>query len=290
MDRRSFVAALGSLTAAAACRARPVTAAGAASAQAGTAVGPIGLQLYTVRDAMQRDMPGTLARVASIGYKEVEFAGYYGRSPAEVRALLAQNGLTSPSSHLAIDLMRGAWQKTLDDAKAIGHEWATIPWLAPQQRPTTADGWKQLAAELNRGAEQAHAAGLKFAYHNHDFEFARADGQVPLDLLLTQTDPARVDFEMDVYWVTKAGADPLDLFARYPGRFKLLHIKDASAAPQRDMRPVGQGTIPWPRVLAARPQAGTQHIFVEHDSAAEWGGGDAFKSVTESYQYLASLK
>lgn len=308
MNRRSFLTTLGAATAGVATgacatspRAVSTTGVGATTTSTTTTttrtsvtpavgVGPVGLQLYTVRDAMQKSAPETLERVAALGYKEVEFAGYYGMAPGEVRALLGRLGLTSPSSHLGYDLLKGDWQKTVDDAKAIGNEWATIPWLMDNQRPTTVDGWKRLAAELNAGAAVAQAAGLRLAYHNHDFELVQLEGTTPLDILLTNTEPGRVDYEMDVYWVTKAGHDPLAWFAKYPGRWKMLHIKDASAAPERAMRPVGQGTIDWRAVLAQRPTAGVQHIFVEHDSAAEWGGGDPFKSVTASYQYLSTLK
>jgi sugar phosphate isomerase/epimerase len=281
MLRRDFLVSLGTLTAAAACGAhpRPVT-----SAQP-TGVGRVGLQLYTVRGLMEKDVPGTLAQVAAVGYKEVEFAGYFGHSPSDIRALLEKNGLTSPSSHIPYDLLVGDWQKALDDAKTAGHEWATVPWLAPQQRGTTADAWKRLADQLNKGAQMAHATGLRCAYHNHDFEFTPVDGQVPLEILLNGTDPSLVDFEMDVYWVTKAGADPLDLFARHPGRFKLLHLKDATAAPTRAMADVGHGTIDWPAVLAKRPQAGTAHVFVERDDAP-----DPLASIRASYEYLTSLK
>jgi sugar phosphate isomerase/epimerase len=305
MQRRTFLATLGGLGAVAACAragdtpatdsaataATPDSAGATSAAATAAAVGPLGLQLYTVRDAMEKDMPGTLARVAQLGYKEVEFAGYYGRTPAQVRELLQQHGLTSPSVHTPIDQLRKSWAKTLDDSKAIGHEWVTIPWLADADRPKDADGWKRLAAELAKGAEQAQAAGLKFAYHNHDFEITpKAGDRMPLEILLQETDPARVDFEMDVYWVTKAGADPLDLFARFPGRWRMLHVKDAGPPPDRPMTPVGQGTIDWKRVFAAREQAGVRHLFVEHDSAADWGQGDAFKSVEASQKYLANLK
>ena len=289
MNRRSFLSTLGAATAAAALvRPRTAGASGGASGAAAK-VGPIGLQLYTVRDAMQKETEATLARVGALGYKEVEFAGYFGHPAAHIRQFLDKAGLRAPSVHVPIDTMRKAMTQTIADAKVIGHEWITMPWLAPEQRPTTADGWKKLAAEVSKHAATVHAAGLKFAYHNHDFELMPVGGVVPLELLLAGTDPARVDFEMDVYWVTKAGNDPLAWFAKHPGRFRMLHLKDASPAPARDMRPVGQGTIDWRAVLAQRAKAGVQHVFVEHDSAAEMNGGDAFKSVTASYQYLSTL-
>ena len=281
MHRRSFLAAaVGTL--AAACAKRPRTA---VERRPVPRIGPVGLQLYTVRTLMEKDMPGTLQQVAAIGYREVEFAGYFGRTPAEVRALLARVGLTSPSSHTPYELLVGNWQKALDDANAVGHQWVTIPWLAPEQRPTSVAGWQRLAATLARGAEQAHASGLRFAYHNHDFEITPVEGVMPLEVLLRDTDPTRVDFEMDVYWVTKAGADAVSLLARHPGRFKMLHLKDATPAPQRAFADVGSGTIDWPAVLAQRATAGVEHVFVERDESP-----DPMASIRNSYAYLASLK
>ena len=294
MHRRAFLATLGSLTtvgAAAACahRGRP-----AAQTRPVPRIGPVGLQLYTVRGLMEKDMPGTLSQVATIGYREVEFAGYYGRTPAEVRALLARDGLSSPSAHIPIDLLNAgaaSWQKALDDANAVGHQWVTIPWLAPEARPKTADGWRRLAATLSKGAEQAHASGLRFAYHNHDFELTPVPGDggagvLPLEILLRETDPTRVGFEMDVYWVTKAGQDPVSLMARFPGRFHMLHLKDATPKPEQRFTEVGHGTINWPAVLAQRGVAGVEHVFVENDEPAM----DPLTSIRTSYEYLASLR
>ena len=299
MQRRAFLATLGSLTtvgAAAACASHSKNAAATSAMPSRPPVpriGPVGLQLYTVRTQMEKDMPGTIAQVAAIGYRELEFAGYFGRTPAEVRALLARNGLTSPSTHIPIDLLNAgtaSWQKALDDANEIGHQWVTIPWLAPEARPKTADGWRRLAATLSRGAEQAHSSGLRFAYHNHDFEFVTVPGDggagvLPYELLLRETDPTRVGFEMDVYWVTKAGQDPISLMARFPGRFHMLHLKDATPKPAQNFTEVGHGTINWPAVLAARGQAGVEHVFVEQDESP-----DPMASIRTSYEYLASLK
>ena len=277
MDRRSFLAALGAATAAATAGGLPRTAAAASTSL------PIGLQLYTVRSLMQRDMPGTLAQIAKIGYREVEFAGYFGRTPAQVRALLAERKLTSPSTHLGMDVLTGAGaERTLADAREIGHQWATIAWIDAGQRKTL-DDWKRIAATFNRIGAQARAAGLRFAYHNHDFEFPLVDGTIPLAVLLRETDPATVDFEMDVYWLVKAGHDPLTWLAHYPERFRLLHLKDAGPPPERRMLDVGAGTIDWRSVLAAA--TGVQHAFVEHDAPS-----DPLASARASLTYLAKLK
>lgn len=246
------------------------------------AVMPFGIQLYTVRSLLQRDFEGTLARIAEIGYREVEFAGYFNRTPEQVRDILRRTGLTAPSAHIPVPATDADWQRALDAAKIIGHQWAVIPYLDPSQR----NNFPALADRLNHLAGMTRAAGLRQAYHNHDFEFAAngADGTF-LDLLLTHTDPALVSFEMDVYWVTKAGADPLALMAKYPGRFPLLHLKDATPAPERKMADVGSGTIDWVAVLRTARTQGLQHAFVERDDAT-----DPLASARASYAYLTSLR
>jgi sugar phosphate isomerase/epimerase len=243
----------------------------------------IGLQLYSVRDLMKADLPGTLAKVAQIGYKEVEFAGYFGRTPAEIRSLLAQNGLTSPSTHLGYDLISKDWQKQLDDAKAAGHQWVTIAYMPEEQRKSL-DDWKRHAAEFNKAAALAKASGLRFAYHNHDFEIRPVDGQHPLDVMLDNTDPSLVDFEMDLYWVVFGGGNPIDFFTRHPHRFPLVHVKDSSPPPDRHFVDVGSGTIDFPSIFAQSATAGIQHYFEEHDQPA-----DPIATITNSYNYLHNV-
>jgi sugar phosphate isomerase/epimerase len=243
----------------------------------------IGLQLYTVRDLMKADLPGTLAKVASIGYKEVEFAGYFGRTPAEIRALLRKNGLTSPSSHIPIEMLEKDAAKVFAEAKAIGHHWVTVPWL-PEERRKTMDDWKRTAALLNQFGAQAKSAGLRVAYHNHDFEIRPIDGQRPLDLLLSGTDPALVDFEMDLYWVKFGGGDPIDFFNRYPKRFAMVHVKDSSGPPDNRIVDVGSGVIDFRPIFAQSDKAGIKHYFVEHDQPT-----DPIATIRNSYNYLKKL-
>jgi sugar phosphate isomerase/epimerase len=244
----------------------------------------VGLQLYTVRDMMKADLPGTLAQVAAIGYKEVEFAGYFGRTPAQIRDLLKRNKLDSPSTHLPFDsLENGTWQKNLDDAKAIGHKWATIASI-PEEKRVTLDDWKRHAATFNRAAAQAKSAGLRFAYHNHDYELKQTGRVRPLDILLNETDPSLVDFEMDLYWVVFGGADPLDFFNRYPKRFKLLHVKDSAGPPDNKIVDVGKGKIDFRSIFARAEKADVNHYFVEHDEPA-----DPIATLRNSYNYLHSL-
>ena len=243
----------------------------------------VGLQLYTVRDQMKADFESTLARVAEIGYKEVEFAGYFDHSPADVRAILARHGLSAPSTHIG-DISPEAWKASLDAAHTIGHEYIVVPWI-PQEKRMTLDGWKQVAGDFNRAAAAARDAGIQFAYHNHDFEFPKVDGQVPYDVLLQNTDPKLVQLEIDLYWITKAGQDPLEYFARWPGRVPLVHVKDSAGAPENKMVDVGQGKIDWKRIFAKRDQAGIKHFFVEHDQPPQ-----PFEDIAASYRYLSQLE
>lgn len=243
----------------------------------------IGLQLYSVRDLMKADMPGTLARVAAIGYKEVEFAGYFGRTPRQVRDLLRQYHLTSPSTHLPFESFEN-WQKSLDDSKAIGHKWVTVPWI-PEEKRRTADDWKAIAAQFNRVGAQAKSFGLGFAYHNHDFELKPLGEVRPLDILLGETDPSLVDFEMDIYWLIFGGGDPFDYFNRFPHRFALVHVKDSSGPPDNRMVDVGQGKIDFRSIFARSDKAGIKHYFVEHDQPA-----DPIATIRNSYNYLHALR
>ena len=302
-DRRAFLAALGGAALAAsgisalACAANGSasssgsgsgTAAGVARDVAGGAkIRPIGVQLYTVRDEMKRDVAATLARVAQIGYTEVEFAGYFDHTPSEIRAMLDANRLTAPSAHVPLQMLQADLSGVLAAAKTIGHQYIVCPWLDPSQRGSSVEAWKTFGATLTDIGRQVQQAGLQFAYHNHDFEFTKIGDAVPFDVLLANSDPQLVKLEMDLYWATKAGQDPLAWFAKYPGRFPLVHVKDGSAG-KMEMEPVGSGSIDWKRIFAKRELAGIKHYFVEHDNAAD-GPGGAFASITSSYNYLSAL-
>jgi sugar phosphate isomerase/epimerase len=244
----------------------------------------VGLQLYTVRDLMKADLPGTLRKVAQIGYKEVEFAGYYGRSPAQIKALLKQNGLTSPSSHIGLDILEKDSVRAFADAKAIGHSWVTVPYI-PEERRKTMDDWNKIIDLLNQLGPQAKAAGLRLAYHNHDFEIRPVNGVRPLDVMLDKTDPSLVDFEMDLYWVIFGGGDPSDFFNRHPKRFAMVHVKDSAGPPDNKMVDVGKGTIDFPKIFAQSDKAGIKHYFVEHDQPA-----DPIATIRNSFNYLHALR
>ena len=243
----------------------------------------IGLQLYTVRDLMAHDVDSTLATVAKIGYREVEFAGYFNRPPELLREKLESLGMTSPASHLDLHQLETNFDATAAAAKALGNKWLIVAWLEMEEYPKAAD-WKKLVARFTALGRRAHDAGLRFAYHNHDFGFALVDGIVPYDTLIAESDPKYVDFEMDLYWIIKAGGKPLEYFAKYPGRFPLVHVKDGMGAPSWKMADVGGGTIDWAKIFAKRKQAGIQHFFVEHDDPA-----DPIASIRASYGYLSHL-
>ena len=274
--RREFLEIMGAVGVGIACS-------GARRTAHGARLDKVGLQLYTVRDKMKEDFEGTLARVAQIGYKEVEFAGYSNHTPADVKAILDRHGLSAPSTHIALGDM-DEWKKALDTAKAIGHDYIVVPWI-PEEKRKTLDDWKSVAAVFNQAAQMAKDAGLQFAYHNHEFEFPKVEGQIPYDVLLQNTDPKLVQLEIDLYWITKGGQDPLSYFARWPGRVPLVHVKDSAGAPEHKMADVGQGKIDWKRIFAKRDQAGIKHAFVEHDQPPQ-----PFEDIAASYNYLKNLE
>jgi len=247
-------------------------------------LGDIGLQLFTVRNELRQDFEGTLARVSAIGYKEVEFAGYFGRTPAEIKAALTRFGLSAPGAHLPATALPYGWERALEAAAAIGHRYLICPSLMPDERRNL-DDYKRTAAQFNRAGEMTKKAGIQFAYHNHAFEFAPLDGQLPYDVLLAETDPSLVKMEMDLYWITRSNQDPLKYFERYPGRFALLHVKDMDDTPRRGQTEVGRGIIDFKRIFAQADRAGTKHFFVEHDEPVS-----AFDSIQISYAHLKQLE
>ncbi len=189
----------------------------------------VGLQLYTVRDEMAKDFEGTLAKVAAIGYKEVEFAGYFNKTPKDVRAVLDRHGLTSPATHADFKSLRENLAQVLETAGIIGHRYIVLPWLddATLKEP---DIWKRVADTLNAAAAAGSKSAVQVAYHNHHFEFAPVGGKLPYDILLETCDPA-VKMELDLCWITAAGKDPVEYFRRYPGRFPMVHVKDLKKIP-----------------------------------------------------------
>jgi sugar phosphate isomerase/epimerase len=293
MNRRSFLkassgAALGGLAwMATGCASESDSSASSASAADTSAAGTrslpaLGVQLYTVRSLMEDDFEGTLQSVADIGFDHVEFAGYYERSPEEVRALLDDLGLAAPSTHVPLEPLRNDLDGVIQTAQAVGHEYVICPWLPEEERASIAN-YRALAQFFNEVGGQMRDAGLQFGYHNHAFEFEAIDGTRPYDVLLDETDPEHVTMELDLYWIREAGFDPLAYFADHPGRFALAHVKDR--ADDGTMLPVGQGAIDFAAIFAQSEQAGLQHYVVEHDNP-----DDPLASIRTSHDYLRQLR
>ena len=245
----------------------------------------IGLQLYTVRRELEKDFEGSLAKVAALGFGEVEFAGYFNRTPQQVKAVLAKNSLAAPSVHVLAAGLRNNLQQTIDAAKTIGHQYVVCAYLLPDERKSL-DDYKRLIELFNDAGGQLKKAGLQFCYHNHDFEFAPIDGKVPYDLILSGTDPKTVKMELDLYWIAKAGQSPLKYFSAHPGRFPLVHVKDMDATPKGFFTEVGRGTINFREIFADSTKAGIKHYFVEQDETP----GSPFESIKMSIDYLKQLE
>ena len=235
-----------------------------------------GLALYTVRDAMGTDAKATLKTVAEIGYKNVEAAGYkdgkyYNMTPEDFNAYLQELNLTPVSTHQSAVTLDNA-DVMFADAKKAGFEYFVVPippmgmfkYYQETQSMGMEGGAENLANILTTLGKKCHKAGMKLLYHNHDFEFKKdKDGVVVIDYLLENTDPEYVNFQMDLYWVTKAGADPLAYFEKYPNRFKLWHVKDMDD--QGRFAPVGNGTIDFAKILKEKELSGMNYYFVEQD-------------------------
>jgi sugar phosphate isomerase/epimerase len=295
MNRRTFIHA--SLTAAAAA-AMP-----APLAARQRRVEKVGLQLYSVRDLMKADVPGTLAKVSQIGFKEVEFAGLFGHSPKDVRAMLDKNGLTAPASHVDWPTVENKLLETLETAKTLGHQFIIVPWIGEAERKQP-DIWKKAADLFNRVGKESQSAGVQFAYHQHGFEFVPSDalgGKLPYDYLLDNTDPGLVKMELDICWTVAAEQDPVKYFDRYPGRFPLVHVKDWLKDGTRSkaydgalgpgtsftgqMANVGSGSIDWKRIFAESDKAGIRHYIVEHDAPKS-----PIDDLTASFNYVRDLR
>ena len=254
---------------------------------------PIGLELYTLRDQLTKDLLGTMKLVAGIGYKEVELYDLYGKTPAEFATILKDNGLTAPSGHYMTKHLMSNWEKHIEDAKTIGLEYMVNAILDPEERKTF-DDYKRLAELFNKAGEQTQKAGIQYCYHNHNFEFKKYGDTTAYDYLPKALDPKLVNFEMDCFWVTHAGQDPVAYFEKHPGRLPLLHIKDMKDEPAPTQAfdaklglfaHVGHGTIDWKRIFAAAPTGGMKQFYVEQDECEQ----PPLEAVKMSYEYLHGL-
>ena len=256
---------------------------------------PVGLQVYTVRDQLAKDPAGTLKEIAEVGYKEIEVGDFLGKTAAQYRALMSEVHLTTPSAHYGFETLTSGWEKEIEFAKAAGVKYMVNSALAEDHRESL-DGFKRAAAAFNKAGEQTAKAGIQFGYHNHNFEFNKFDGTLGYDVLVKETDPKLVHFELDCFWMTHAGHDPVQYFEKYPGRFPLLHIKDLKkgipasttfATPYGNpFTEVGRGIINWKRIFEAAKRGGLKHYFVEQDECDD----PPLEAIKISYDYLKNLK
>ena len=241
-----------------------------------------GLQLYTVRDALSADLEGTLRRVADIGYREVELAGLPGVTVRAMRASLQRYGLDAPSMHASYERLRGDLVSVLEEARVLGANYLVCPSVDAGER-RTADDWKRVCQTLNGIGRLARSHGLVLAYHNHDFEFVPfSDGATPFHLLTAETDPSDVKLELDVYWVAKAGLDPVQHLRDGQDRIELVHLKDLAS--DGSTAEVGGGVLDFDRIIRAALLAGAKHLFVEQDTSA-----DPLASIGASLRFLERL-
>jgi sugar phosphate isomerase/epimerase len=253
---------------------------------------PLGIQLYTLMALLDADMDGTLAKVAALGYREVETLGSFGRDPKELRAMLDRHGLRTPSQHIMPpglyevfgagvrgEIDRATFERKFIEAFSFDRVEALIEACAKQAGPLGQKyivwqiSWEsqlksraaidQLIKALNHAADVAHAAGFQLGYHNHSQEFTPVGTDIPYDLILKNTDPKKLKFEMDLAWAANARVDPVSYFKRYPGRFRMLHMKDIAA--DGTVRDPGTGIVPFATIIPAAKAAGVEHFYVEYD-------------------------
>ncbi|HMO56927.1 MAG TPA: sugar phosphate isomerase/epimerase [Roseiflexaceae bacterium] len=245
---------------------------------------PISLQMYTVRDDAARDPIATIEAVAAAGYRAMELAGTMGLSAAELRRRLDALGVVVSGAHVAIDRLEGQIESVIDEMRTLGGKYVICPFLPPQRRGDIA-AYRALVPTLNAIGGRCHEAGLTFVYHNHDFELHQAGGTTGLHTFLRETDPALVQFELDVYWAVYAGFDPGALLAEFAGRVPLVHLKNMTPEPNRTFAEVGHGTLDIPAICAAADAAGAEWFIVEQDRCER----PALESVAMSINYLKSI-
>ena len=242
-------------------------------------VDPIGLQLYTIRELMGSDASRALAEVAQVGYKEVETAGTGNLNPVEFAQALKNEGLTAPSAHLPINLLMEKPDELLQLAQTIGYRYIVVPWLPTEMR--TLDGYAKTIDTLNSFGAKSIKEGVQVAYHNHDFEFEKIDGEIVFNRMLKECDRELVKFELDLFWAAHAGVNAKSYLASDPQRYPLCHVKDRTE--NGDMVDVGQGEIDFPDLFSAG--SGLQHYFVEHDRPS-----NPMSSIKRSYLAVKSMQ
>ena len=256
---------------------------------------PIGLQVYSIRDECEKDFEAAIKKVAAIGYKAVElYTPFFNKQPSEMLRILKENGLSCPSAHFMKGVTEDGWNKHVEYAQALGMRYMLAP--GPESvGHDSLDDYRRMADFFNKLGERCKKAGMQFAYHNHNFEFKQFDGVIAYDELLRRADPELVKMQLDCFWVTRAGKDPVDYLTKHPGRFPLLHIKDlkpgfapVTTTERQKVNPfteVGHGIIDWKRIFKAAPAGGVKQYYVEQDVCDR----PSLESVQISYQYLRGL-
>jgi len=262
-------------------------------------INEIGIQVYSVRQALRNDFAGTLSKLAAIGYNYVELFAYndgkyFGIPVKEVKNILDGEGLKVRSSHTGTGVnnpnakgtLTTDWERAVEDAKTLGQEYIVCAYLQDFERKTLSQ-YQKNAELFNKSAEVCKKYDLQFAYHNHAFEFIEIDGQIPFDLLLKETDENLVQIELDLYWINKAGKDPIEYFKNFPGRFPLWHVKDMDNTEEKFFTEVGNGVIDWKKIFKNKDLSGMKYLFVEQD---RFKNNRPFESVEISYKYLKNLE
>ena len=246
------------------------------------------LQLYTVRDLTAKDFAGTVKKVAEIGYKYVELAGYGNLKDAKaVRKALDDAGLKACSAHYALDLLEKKIEQVKDDAETLGIDTVVCPFL-PEDRRRDAKGYEATAKVLEAAGNQLHPFGIILAYHNHNFEFQKFGNKTGLDILFENTSPHLVCAEIDVYWVKHAGSDPVEQINKLGERVRLLHLKDLAGSDKR-FAPIGTGTLDFKAILAAAEKSGVRFGIVEQDRTYDASPLDAAKTSLENLKKLGAV-
>lgn len=260
-------------------------------AQRNPYLGPLGVQLYTVREAVYKNLEASISKLAELGYKNLEIFGYngtfFGKSAAEFKSIISNQGMRVVSSHHTSGIavkgkgtLTDGWQKAVDDLQMVGAEYMVCAYLSDGER--SLKHYEALPKVLEASGQICKNAGMQFAYHNHDFEFIKSGDFIPYDFILKNTSGSLVKMEADLYWFSKAGQDPLVYFDQYPGRFPLWHVKDKEAN-TGIFTEVGNGVIDFDRIFAAREKAGLKYWFVEQDMSKR----DPFESLKMSRDYLS---
>lgn len=255
--------------------------------------GPLGLQLWSVRERMAEDVPGTLRWVADQGFTEVELAGTQGMTAEQFRQELDRVGLSATAMHVPYERLRDSMEVVFAEAETLGASDIGVAWI-PHEGSFTPEMARQTAEDFDRWGQAASERGLRFYYHNHGYEFEPAeDGTIPFDVLMAETNPETVFYEMDVFWTVHPGIDPVELLRKYPERWKLMHIKDMAegtetgvftgSAPAEAQVPVGTGQIDYGAILAAAEEVGVEKYYVEDETT------DPINNIPRTIQYLETI-